>query len=158
MNFNLLITNKVPKCDHKKDTEDYNLCSLMRNISVNGVQYVLKFLHPGEILEFILLVTKLQKLEAKLEYGINFFLKMTQNNSENIDRRNLFVKLLTMLIKHPFFVWGHNHKIIETSTIFQTITQLTNREEIKGDQIKNTIKNIDLFLEWSRRMRKCGLI
>ena len=129
----------------------------MRNISVNGVKHVLQFITICDSLEFISLVAKLQKLEWLIEEGIDAFVEMTQKNTANIDRRNLLVKLLLMVVRHPFFIWGHNHGIIDSAEILKTTNLLTEKREIEGRQIKITIKIIESFLVWSKRMRRFGL-
>ena len=147
----------IPNCKHKYDKEAYDLCSVMRNISVNGVKYVLHFLPPNMIMEFITMIAKLQKLELMIENGMNIFINTNQANNSNVFRRDLFVKILSMVIRHPFFIWGHNHGIIDAEEIMTSVNLLTSKKEIPGEKIKNTLKITEMFLEWSRKMRKSGL-
>lgn len=144
-------------CDHSQSIDDFNLCSVMRNIAVNGVRYVASFLNPQEAGELLTLISKIQNLEQEITRGINAFTKTNSRNTTNIDRRTLLVKILTMVVRHPFFVWGQSHKLIKVNKIFETIDLLTARTEIIGQQIRDTLVVIEMFLEWTRKLRRFGL-
>ena len=102
-------------------------------------------------------IEKLEKLEFFIKKGIDCFLKTTKSNETNLNRRNLFVKIMTLTVRHPFFVWGRKHDILQTDDILLTSALLIKGKEISGTQLKTTISVINMFIEWTRRTRKFGL-
>ena len=143
-------TDYIKNCTHNRK-EEFDICSIMTNISVKGAKHLGTYLTGSEEEELTKFVKTMLTLNISIEKGIYQF-RITEGD----ERCDILEKIFVMCIKHPIMRWGINHERVEMGPFLKLVSKFAAGKHLLGTELGETFEDITEFLEWGRNLLKNG--